>query len=376
LKGIKTVPELSKQIAKVTGWDGLFEEYLEELANYYMEGATHPKDLTLPVGKTHKEFFEQQRATFLTVAGFSGIMKTGQVSAQKTIGRNVHFTWEQGGHTQRLSLPRDFYNEIVNAYAENKDPLFGGQITPILQKYQGKLSKDQFILTMNLMMKMGRENVQAEAASKTFPADQVAKAKGAPEQPGSILDKKFDSSLAQLTPEERKEVEAENERITKLYPDLVANNLIATDKESGQYLEPDKLTMQTFLNQINSKLESVAEYDERGNIINPSDEINDLLTKKALLEEIITELDAADIQDFAALPVPEKHQQLEKELARGFELSGTASYVGRGPTVEVLEMKLNDGRTVTAYVDPTLDKDTKAAVNKAVIDNKQFSLEF
>ena len=374
MKGIKTVPELSKQIAKVTGWNGLFEEYLEELANYYMEGATHPKDLTLPVGKTHKEFFEQQLTTFLTVAGFSGIMKTGQVSAQKTIGRNVHFTWDQSGKTQRLSLPRDFYNEIVNAYAENKDPLFGGQITPILQKYQGKLSKDQFMLTMNLMMKMGKENAQAEAASQTFPADQVAKAKGAPEQPGSILDKKFEGNLTQLTPEERKEVETENERITKLYPDLVANNLIAADKESGQYLEPDKLTMQTFLNQVNSKLESVAEYDERGNITNPNEEINDLLTKKAVLEEIVTELEAADVQDFAALPVPDKHKQLEKELARGFEITGTASYVGRGPTVEVLEMKLNDGRTVTAYVDPTLDKDTKAEVNKAVLDNKQFSL--
>ena len=374
MKGIKTASELSAKIAKTTGWNGLFEEYLEELANYYMEGITHAKDLTFPVGKTRNEFFNQQITTFLTVAGFSGIMKTGQVSAQKTIGKNVHFTWDEGGKTQRLTLPRDFYNEIVNAYAENKDPMFGGQIAPILEKYQGKLDKDQTLLAFKLMMKMSQEKFQADTASKTFPEDQVAKAKGAPEQPGSILDRKFEGNLTQLTPEERKEVETENERITKLYPDLVANNLIAADKESGQYLEPDKLTMQTFLNQVNSKLESVAEYDERGNITNPNEEINDLLTKKAVLEEIVTELEAADVQDFAALPVPDKHKQLEKELARGFEITGTASYVGRGPTVEVLEMKLNDGRTVTAYVDPTLDKDTKAEVNKAVLDNKQFSL--
>jgi hypothetical protein len=73
----------------------------------------------------------------------------------------------------------------------------------------------------------------------------------ASQAPGSILDmtveKPFetdqdvaDKNIGKFSEEERKEIKEENDRITSLYPDLVEQNLVAVDPESGQMIEPDK----------------------------------------------------------------------------------------------------------------------------------------
>ncbi len=366
-KGVTSIKEFSKSVSKAAGWHGIMEEYFEEVANYYMAGIADPKNIK---GPANKEWRQQQLDTFLTVAAFSPIMKTADFVTKETIGKNVRLdgTYSDGKKFS-IKLPSKLYNELGNIFSESSGLLGekeSERIDSILDKYEGKLSKEQFNLALHLVSKLGQDKQ----------ADIIA-TQGA----GSILDMKVETpietdqtltekNVGKFSEEERKEIKEENDRVSSLYPDLVDNNLVPVDPSSGQLIEPDKNSISVMLGGVNKQIESIAQHDDKGNITNPSDELNKLLEKQTILQDRLTQFEELDTKNFLDLSVSEKNVRLQKELTAGRDLAGTAEIV----TDRKIAVKLDDGRSVSAYLDPKMSKEEKSKITDAVISNKKVSL--
>lgn len=367
-KGIATVKELSKSVSKAAGWHGIMEEYLEEVANYYMAGSIDPKSLEGPGSKAWRQ---QQLETFLTVAAFSPVMKAADFTTQATIGKNMHITGKYAsGKEFNVKIPRKLYSEIANIFAESKGLLReqeSNKIDEILTRYEGKLNKQQFDVALHMVTALGKQKQEEIIASQAVS--------------GSILDMTVEAPLdtdqtaettamGKFSEEERKEIKEENDRIRTLYPDLIENNLISVDPTTGQFIEPDKNSIVVFKKQVDKQIDALAKYDDKGNITNITPELEKLIEKRDVLEQRLSEFEAVDTKNFLDMTVGEKNQILQKELGLGRELSGTADLV----TDRKITVKLSDGRTVNAYLDPRLTNDEKTKVTEAIVNNKRFSL--
>ena len=370
-KGIKTVAELATRAKKAAGWDGLMEEYMEEFVNYYMSGIASPKDLK---GPGSKQWWSDQWTTFLTVAGFSGIvMKPMQVGIQQTIGKNIKFTGKYDNGTDfSVKMPRQFVNQIADVFDNN--PGFIGEkgsneIDKVFTQWEGKLDKKQWEFAVSHVISLGQEKVNQAIVEKTTDGsflDQL-NANSDVVQPSSKL---AQDNLLNLTKEEREKIEEENKRVTELHPELAKNNLLVEDPESGQKLDPDKNTTKKLLAQVNQLIADNVEMDKMGNPTNLTAQGKQLLAQRDALEEYEQKF-INEKTPFEELSVADKFDTLRHNIKAGKELTGSTAYV----TDRRFEIKLDDGRKVFAYYDTRLDSKTKAAVDKAIIDNKPVSLK-
>lgn len=369
-KGVTDIRHFVGKLSKAAGWHGIMEEYLEEVANYYMAGLADPKNIK---GPANKEWRRDQLHTFLTVAAFSPIMKTADFTLSSTIGKNVHIKGTTPtGKEFNVKLPAKLYNEIGNIIHKSDGTLSkeeSDRLDKLFDSYRGKLTPEQSVTAMLVTQKMGQQKmVETIAETQKSILDMTV------ETPVETDQEILQQNAGKFSEEEKKEIKEENDRITAQYPDLVENNLIAVDTDSGQILEPDINTLKTLLENVNSRLESIAEYDDKGNITNPNEEISQLLEKQAILEDHIIEFEDIAADEFEKLPIPDKNKKLQSELSRGNVLEGTASYIGKGKKVDVIEIKLDDGRTIRGYVDLNTSKEDKEKISNAIINNRKFSL--
>ena len=166
-RGVTSVKEFAKTISKASGLHGIMEEYLEEVANYYMAGLADPANIK---GPGNKEWRQQQLDTFLTVAAFSPIMKSADFAFKSTIGKNVHISGTYAnGKKFDVKLPSNMYREIGNIFASTSGLLGekeSNQLDAILSKYGPKLNKEQLNLSLHLIQKLGQDK-QAEIIAKS-----------------------------------------------------------------------------------------------------------------------------------------------------------------------------------------------------------------
>jgi len=370
-KGIKTVADLATRMKKAGGWDGMMEEYMEEVVNYYMAGLADPKNLK---GPGSKEWRQDQLVTFLTVAGFSGlVMKPIDITLKQTIGKNMSFTGtKEDGTPFKEKIPTRLVKSLSDIF--DKYPGFIGaegskEIDQIFNEWDGKLTKTQWDFTMSYVLKLGQEKVNQEIVEKTTDKSflEQINEKADVVQPSSKISQ---DNLLKLNPEERKEIEEENKRVTALHPELAKNNLLVEDRTTGQKIEPDKQSTKKLLDQVTKLISEKAERDEMGNMTNVTPELQQLLRQQEILEDTYLSFVDRNVP-FKELSVSEKNELLQGDLKAEKDLKGTISRV----TNRKFGIKLDDGRTVYGYYDTRLTKDDLALVDKAILGNETVTLK-
>lgn len=366
--GIKVTDKQWFKTAKTIGWDGIMSNYTKLFINYYMSGITDPKNLKFPVGKGAGEWWADQFDTFISLASIGAVMKPMEFGQKLMIGKDIKVKGEFGdGEKFDIKIPREIYNEISNVFAQSRD-LIGkegsAKLDEILTKWQGKLDEKQEKFIISQIITLGQEK-HAEVIARKARGDEIVD-----EATGKIYheEKPEDINLLKFSKEEREDIEKENKRITEEHTDLVKEDLVLRDPESGQLLEPDKFSSTEFLKSINKQLSGKAEFDKRGNVIDPTPEVEKLLDKKVLLEQHLASIEPR--AEFKDLTIPEKNDVIRNEL-KTKTLSGIPSQV----TNRKFEVKLDDGRTINAYYNIALSKKQKEAATQAILNNEKVSLK-
>jgi hypothetical protein len=354
MKGIKKISELNDYIVKKNlGWDGIAEEYLEELGTYFTEKAIQGEKFI------DKNFWEDQLVTLGTIAVFGGALKPVKVATTYMAGRDRVFevTDSKTGEDKKIRVPADMYNDFYTVLSEGEELINHDEYQKFLDKWGDKMNKDQFDLLFTLTVNEGTDRL-AKTAQK----------KGAKVSEKAVTEEPVEP---QITDDERKEIVETNKRIIKEHPDLAVNNLLRTD-EGGQYIEPTKETIDDQYQEVSANLAEKAEFDNKGNIINVTPEVEELVQQKEVLENYMDRFRGVDVP-FAQLSVADKQKQIVSEMKKeGKEKEGKIVYYPGTDTR--FGIKLKDGRTVDAFIDKSLSKEEKKKVEKAIIDQEDIKL--
>jgi len=420
-KGIKSITDASKRIVnQKLGWNGIVEEYLEEVANYYLESRFVSGDR-----QDWDTFKENQLTTFLTVAMFGGMMKAGQTSYGVAVGNKMKYTLEDG---KTVSIPQDVHNDLMVLLNNGEKFIDAKTVNALLDKHSDRLDGDQMALLLRIAAQNGSQRVQtalaqqggaagnatiddettagfkAQLPKKTNEAltwweglnknekrkkenlsdprylllqkeaDQGTLAWGSYDFRGKDVLEPVLNTSDQLRPvtvdpnlseAERKDIQAENTRIKAKYPDLVGLDLIQRDKDTGQLIEPTRTHLKQTLNRVSRQVSDKVEFDQHGNPINTNPSTDKLLAQKNELEAKLDETHDISIP-YEDLAVDEKQRRIALELDQGKKLSGTTSIV----TDRKFSVKLRDGRNVTVWFHEDLAPDVMKKA-KATVLNKQ-----
>lgn len=362
LKPYTTMTKLNEEfIQKKLGWNGIMKEYLEELATHFFKAGMTGEDF-FPEG-----FGEEQLTTFLTVAMFGGFMRAGKWGTEKVVGNNVRFdsTDPKTGEVTSVKLPLNVYEDL-NKIFEGKELVNGQKIDDLIEKYKGKLSKDQIKLILDLSVVNGRKKAETLAYNSAKVGDSketviTSITKQGPTQEGEVL-----------TPEDRREVTEENVRIANQNKDLSDLDLLIMDDISGQYLEPTKTQIQSQLRSTNDQLSKI-DLTKEENKISKNEEVALLFKRQAVLQERLKNFREQDKAEWDDKTASRQQEQLTVELDKGETLKGKASK-GYGAKTGIL-ITLNDGRIVKGFAKKNLSNEDQKALNDAIVDNKDFELE-
>lgn len=356
VKGIKSMVDFDRYIVKHRlGWNGVFEEYLEEVANYYLDSAVNKENRL-----KGKDFWENQLVTLLTVAGFGGLMGSVQSVKSYAVGSNVIYQGKMpDGEDFKVELPRDVHNDLMKVLNKPGRFIDEKEYARLLEKYSDRLSKEQFDLMFYLTKQEGENRVREDIARR------------GPGKAAKVLEPEPVTEVEpELTEEERKEVETENKRIEKEFPDLAEKGLLMEDPATGQYIAPTRASIEKMYEQVSKQLAETAEFDQNGEIIDPTPEVKQLNEQKQVLERYRDELHDRKV-DFDKLSIDDQLQRIVIELKEDQKLEGTPSYV----TDRRFEIDLKDGRKVTVYYDKNLPKDVREKVFRAIQNKEKVSLK-
>jgi hypothetical protein len=365
IKGIKSITSLTdKVVNEKLGWHGVFEEYMEELGSYVVDKKVQGENVFIG----NENFWEDQLVTLGTVAMFGGVM-SGVSRTSKLIGDNKIFTQTtKDGKEKQTVVPSKMYNEFIKVM-EERDPedksfLNGDKFQEFMDKHEKKMTPDQVELFMSLGIQKGIEQ-EEQNISNTFG-----------EQPKDILPTDItEQDNPELTDEEKKTINEENEKIRQKYPELSSNNLLLRSK-TGQLIEPNDRSLKYLHRQLTHNV-SLLERDEKGDFKNltPEDE-----TKVTQLEIINAEIDKISDKDtpFEELTVEKKQERLLSELKEGKELKAEVKFIaepGYKKSGTGMTLKLEDGRTIKAYINPTFSEEKKQEIRATLKgDNKNVQL--
>jgi len=360
LKGIQSIEKLGSYISRnKLGWDGIMEEYLEEVANYYMETAVTGE-------RVHgKEFWDQQLVTFLTVAGFGAFMKPVQLTLHGAVGHKMKYTMETPeGEIKTVNLPRQVHQDLMKIVGKPGAFIDDEAITGFFDKYKGELSREQFDLLMHLTVQEGQKKAQEFVAThgpgraaKRIDEDELK-----PEQ-------EITEPAPELSKEEVSEIEEENRKIIAEHPDLARLDLLTEDPATGQLLSPSETVIEQTHQQIADELAEKAEYDQFGNVTNLTPEIERLVEQEETLSRYKDEMHDRSV-DFEDLSISDKQERLSIELREGKTLKGKTTPV----TDRRFQVELKDGRKVDVWFHRNLAPDVEKKARKAINNHEKVEL--
>lgn len=382
-KGIKTVAELSQKVGKKAGWDGIMEEYMEEFVNYYMSGIADPKNLEGPITfrdgiALNKEWWRNQFTTFLTVAGFGTvIMKPVQIGAEAIVGKNQTFTGKyENGDSFSIKLPRELVGQILKEFETSEGKLTDNSslnIAKIFEQWQGKLTAEQMKFAIQYTIAKGAEANLEEFIKKTenkLITDQLESGLG-----GTLKGTTQESRMnfEKLSPEEKAEVEAENNRITVKYAELNDNGLIGVDQNTGQMIEPTKKILESQLKYIQKTIEDKTGLDVAGNMTvsqENTEEVAKLQQQETVLKNQI-EMMSKEVIPFDKMDAITKNQTLIDEAKEGKINTGIISQIDESS----YELTLSDGRIIKWLVNPAAKKKDKEKIADALKNGEKVGLK-
>ena len=362
IKGIKNIFDMTEYIVrKKMGWGGVMEEYLEEVGTYFTEKAIQGESAF------GKGFWEDQLVTFMTVAMFGLPMQGLSVTRSYAAGNNINFDVidQKTGEKKRIGIPQKMWNEFYPIISDTrKDFIDHEKYQAFLDKWGDQMSKDQFNLLTQVTVTEGAKKMatlakkQAPGAEEEVPDDF---------NPNILSEEQQKEFLSEV---EVTEVKKANKDMVKRYPDLAGDGLLVRDPVSGQYLEPNKQSIDVLYEAVSKEWADKADVDEMGNVRNITPEIEKLSKQKEILEKYKDQF-ADQTTEYKELDVAEKHQRLTSDLKKGDQLTGTPSYV----TDRRFQVKLNDGRDVDIFYHSNLDSKTKKEVFDAIRNNEKVELK-
>jgi len=186
------------------------------------------------------------------------------------------------------------------------------------------------------------------------------------------LEEDQDSRRGELTEEERNEVEEFNNQVKEFFPELEEQNLLEADPVSGQYESPTPEWIKEKYDEVTSRLEDIAEYDNFGNLVNPSEEIIDLEIQKNTLEKYLRSFNEFESIPWGERLPSEKWETIASELMAGETIEGTLQVNSSARNNRSFFVKLSDGRILKAYA----PQGKETTVKKKSANNEQVKLEY
>jgi len=360
MKGIKAITDMNQYITRnKLGWDGVFEEYLEELGGYFTDRVIQGKSAQ------SKDFWDDQLTTFMTVGLFGVPMYAANVTNAFTQGKDVKFTMTdtESNEEKEVTLSRPVYQDLMDVL-EKRDGVYidSDAFQKFIDKHGEGMSQEQFDLVTSLTINEGKNRILEETKKQGFNREEDWKDDFDPNI--------FEDEKSELTEEEIKIRDEENKRITEKYKDLADNGLLVKENQNGQYLEPDKESIDYLHAEVAKQLSEKVELDKYGNRVNVTPDIEKLQRQVDVLHKYQNKFHNQKT-NFKDLSIEDKHKRLEIDLDRGEKLSGTASHV----TNRKFQVKLSDGRIVDAFYNVNLDQKDNEKANQAVLQNQKLSLE-
>jgi hypothetical protein len=361
----------SKIIKKDLGWNGIVEEYMEELANYFMTSTA-----TGEGADSFKEFMQQQLETLGTVAIFGGAMQGAQLRKNFTeiaVGDNKVYKWEDSkGVKHKVKIPNQI-NEELRIAMQDKE-MYGEKVYEVLDKYEDELSKEQVKLITEIVMQKSVQETMDSFAEKAVEEEIVEEEKKKAEPEVVQTEIQFEEGRAEETAEveideeDQVEISEASQRVRETYPDLFELGLLETD-QGGQLLEPTVEQMKDKRNEIKAELRS-AEKDAQGNIIIQDEITAQLLNQVQVIDQFLEDKRIDTGVPFQSLPPDKKFDVLLRET-RTKKLSGELDKAAAGSHMSI---RLNDGRIAKVYFTGT-EKDRERA-NKAINSREEVDLKF
>jgi hypothetical protein len=174
--GLKQAANPNKKISSFVrrgmGWDGIAEEYYEELANYFMANVlTGEKPI-------QEGFLQQQVETLATVAIFGAAMKGANIFEDIEViryGDNVRYSFKDSkGKKQKVVLPGYLNQDLKDIFETEEsftDPVLG-----LLDTYGKDLSEKQVAFIMRLTGMKQAEKIIDDIRKRSSPYPDLAKA--------------------------------------------------------------------------------------------------------------------------------------------------------------------------------------------------------
>jgi predicted NAD-dependent protein-ADP-ribosyltransferase YbiA (DUF1768 family) len=161
-----------KFIKEQAGWDGILEEYLEELGTYIFT-----KALTGEGAGGPKEFIGQQIETLGTVALFGSMMNitrfTQNYQRYMLPDRVIYKTKTPGGNEVSISLPKDVNDQIHDIFEKGSTKYFGEQIASVIEKNKDKLDKEQVAFIMEMVGRHSMNEMLKDFLPKDYQQKEV-----------------------------------------------------------------------------------------------------------------------------------------------------------------------------------------------------------
>ena len=346
----------SNFIRKGMGWDGIAEEYYEELANYFMVRGLK--------GETQQDpnFFKQQLETLATVAIFGMAMKGANVPEryqELVYGDNVKYSWRDSkGKKQKVLLDKALNTKLREIF-EGED--YAEPIQALLEEHKDELSEKQIAFIIGLtgqkMVDKVVEQVNTAGAAKEVKKeapekkDELAEMAEAATE-GEIQPAKTVTTEGVTEPDggievnkgEQKEIDAHNKKIAEAHPDLAEAGLLI-QLPGGQLEVPTYEQLLEHVENISADLSQLTERDEFGQMVISHPEAALMLKQLGVLnKEINRRADTEGVPFKYQLPT-EKHDKLYTELEEGQKVKGKV-YQKEGNR---FRLQLTDGRSVIIF---------------------------
>lgn len=177
VKGFNTWKESRDHIVKnKMGWNGIFEEYMEEFVNYWMAGSFTRDEkgkLKLYDFSEHDwdKWLDEQIVTAGTVAIFGGAMGAIQFGTEMRIGPNTKLNYRIGDKFHTVKIPNRIFDEIGEHISA--DQIDQNAISRIIsknlkeKKIDGKQAQALFaLLTDKTTKQIAKNIVNAEKGRK------------------------------------------------------------------------------------------------------------------------------------------------------------------------------------------------------------------
>lgn len=399
VKGFKSIQEGTDYVKrKVLGWDGIREEYFEELASQLGSMATSG-DTPESIGS----FIHDQFTTFLTVATFGGGMSLASEAVKLGkygyVGDNVlYYSKKKGEKKEKIYIPEPVHNKLLRIF-NDYDNIDEVGLERLFTEYatqkdpKKNLSERQMEFIMNLALQEGEKKHERNLVIKAL------KKSGVPLK--EVLGENPDASELgdneALSAEDINKIRDKNMKMKESYPDLYAQDLLERDETTGQLMPPTIDYLESLRNQLNIEKENASKRssdgtfelhdkekikennqkisnlkdllktaineNQKGDILNQIDrlETENAMTQRTLpfevmelnrkISDVETELNRLveneDIGFSAELPSV-KNKILMDEIRHGKQLSGTIDLVSNVK----MAVTLSDGRQVSAFIGP------------------------